>query len=942
MSNYHSQIRNYGQPQSVFDANTAIQVLGYKQQKYDANAAKIQEALNTYGNIDLARDEDKEYLYNKLNTLVNSIKGMKGADLGSENITSQIMSHVSQAMDERVMKQYGNTQRIRKFEADLQERIKKNPDAWNEANYSFALNEAGYYDYMDPNKDVDDLGQLTYRDYVDVGAEKNNISLNLHKFTDVIKETVPEGFYYRTTTGERLTKEQVRRITEQQLSDKAKGQMEINAWSTYEQDMSPEELNERFERYSKRRLKSIEATISEKKLSLGKASNENEKEELRQDIEQWEEYRDNMKSSFDNASTRAKAVQLYADDFYEGFANTFYKDDRNILTLEYSTNQAAITKAKMEIEAAKRSEDERDDSLITPVLQPYKPEKGINPYEDWIRQSEELDESFRAGVMRELNNLRSFNVENGYELDYAKEIEKSLEGEDVEDKEMFIFNKLKELSKDSPNIVSPNAITNLERTLLQYNDTSEKVKRLREDAWEEEEAGKLKIIYETAISNRRIPIINEEGEKEGMKSFLERQEIYSYEDLEKNEDVKNKVWQQYYADMALSTGFRLENEGEDKEIPVRREVAGRQTMGITEVQRQKNLNKRTRSFYYERLKDLVGEEEAERYLKNAMSKGSYDTNKLQDVSTNLLTVSTLGLINLVNPDNSFEDDVDTRNLISEKSINRIAKRLANEEGEILGRGVDYIVHPDTSAGSTFNMLGDYIASNSTRIMYDEEEYKVDRKEPITIRQVDPDHVELQFFSPTADSKTPGATSTTKKIAISQLPPSVQETIRFEMDKQVINGANFPNITSKVRFHNDSDLAKTHALSMEVLNSPDRNAAKMYSYEGVRHYLFEENKHINGSYDSPTEVGEVMKVLLESKDITVKPYKTRGEVYVRVDKGNYNIFQYETPIEERNMPENYKQMQYLPAIYVVDIMNVIMQEVSRTGSSRTLEKIRTIK
>lgn len=934
MSNYHSQLINYGKPQSVFDVNTAIQVLGYKQQKYDANAARIQEALDTYGNIDLARDEDKEYLYEKLNTLVNSIKGMKGADLGSENITSQIMAHVSQAMDERVMKQYGNTQRIRKFEADLQERIKKNPDAWNEANYSFALNEAGYYDYMDPNKDVDDLGQLTYRDYVDVGAEKNNISLNLHKFTDVIKETVPEGFYYRTTEGKRLTKEQVRRIVEQQLSDKAKGQMEINAWSTYEQNMSPEELNKRFERYSDRRLKNIDATISEKKLSLGKASNENEKEEIRQDIEQWEEYRDNMKSYFDNASTRAKAVQLYSDDFYEGFANTFYKDDRNILTLEYSTNQAAINKAKMEIEAAKRSED---DSLITPVPQPYIPEKGINFYEDGIRQSEELDESFRSGVMGVLNNLRSFNTENGYDLDYAKEIEKSLEGEDVEDKEMFIYNKLKELSINNPNIVSPNVISDLERTLLQYNDTSEKVKRLREAAWEEEEAGKLKTIYETAISNRRIPIINEEGNKEGMKSFLERHGINSYEDLEEREELKDLIWKQYYTDLALSKrdfmiNFAASAASVDPAISVEDRIAFRE---------EANRIKKD-SFYYTRLVDKFGEEDAEKYIEQVIKQKAYDHNKLQDISTNLLTVPTLGLVNLVNPDNSFEDDASTRNLISEKSINRAAARLANEEGELLGRGVDYIVHPDTSAGSTFNMLGDYIASNSTRIMYDEEEYKVDRKEPITIRQVDPDHVELQFFSPTADRETPGATSTTKKIAISQLPPSVQETIRFEMDKQVINGSNFPNIASKVRFHNDSDLAKTHALSMEVLNSPDRNAAKMYSYEGVRHYLFEENKHINGSYDSPTEVGEVMKVLLESKDITVKPYKTRGEVYVRVDKGNYNIFQYETPMEERNMPENYKQMQYLPAIYVVDIMNVIMKEISRTGSSRTLEKIRSIK
>jgi hypothetical protein len=166
MANYHSIIHNYGRPQSNFNQELALQALSYKQGRYDANAAKIQETLNAYGDIELARPEDREYLYERLNRLVNNINGLSTADLSSTNVTSGIMGHISKALDENVLKQIQNTQKIKSFQSQVQEIKKSKPDQYSDVNYQVALMKSGYVDYINGN--TDDLGDISYTPHVDV------------------------------------------------------------------------------------------------------------------------------------------------------------------------------------------------------------------------------------------------------------------------------------------------------------------------------------------------------------------------------------------------------------------------------------------------------------------------------------------------------------------------------------------------------------------------------------------------------------------------------------------------------------------------------------------------------------------------------------------------------------------------------------------------------
>src|SRR5690606_13580705 len=131
--------------QSTFDAGLALQALQYKQQKYDANAIKIEQTLNQFGiqMNQLVRPEDREHLYQNVNKLVNSIQGLHGADLGKRGVTQGIIGHISQALDERTITQLGNSAKIRNFQSQVQAAQESDKGTYSELNYRYAVQKSG-------------------------------------------------------------------------------------------------------------------------------------------------------------------------------------------------------------------------------------------------------------------------------------------------------------------------------------------------------------------------------------------------------------------------------------------------------------------------------------------------------------------------------------------------------------------------------------------------------------------------------------------------------------------------------------------------------------------------------------------------------------------------------------------------------------------------------
>jgi hypothetical protein len=360
MANYHSIIHNYGRPQSNFNQELALQALSYKQGRYDANAAKIQETLNAYGDIELARPEDREYLYERLNRLVNNINGLSTADLSSTNVTSGIMGHISKALDENVLKQIQNTQKIKSFQSQVQEIKKSKPDQYSDVNYQVALMKSGYVDYINGN--TDDLGDISYTPHVDVTGE---ITKKLKDITaikggkQVVQVRDGQGnIIEREIDG--LTQTELEALVPTLIDDRMRAQLNVNGYYRYggSKEAAVNSIQPQYEK----KLASIETEITNLRTQIDSPN---------VDTATTEKYRQQIK----NLETQREVTQKTYNRLSEGDAGFIggYLEEQNLVSTMSQTLQARASEKylsdnaywkSLELAEKRRANDLKERELV--------------------------------------------------------------------------------------------------------------------------------------------------------------------------------------------------------------------------------------------------------------------------------------------------------------------------------------------------------------------------------------------------------------------------------------------------------------------------------------------------------------------------------------------------------------------------------------------------
>ena len=195
MASAYGIVHQYGEPQSNFDPQLAAGVLQHKQQKYDANIVKVEQTLGKLGLTTsmLARPEDQKYLTEKVSNLINSIPNAKDIDYSSNEATREILSQVNQAVDDKVVKQLGESKKLRDLQAGIQKLKEDNPEKYSNRNYQDALRQGKVNEYM--SGQTDSLGNLSYTPYIDPNRELQKkiaeAKKNIGTFTKQIKQ--PDG-----------------------------------------------------------------------------------------------------------------------------------------------------------------------------------------------------------------------------------------------------------------------------------------------------------------------------------------------------------------------------------------------------------------------------------------------------------------------------------------------------------------------------------------------------------------------------------------------------------------------------------------------------------------------------------------------------------------------------------------------------------------------------
>lgn len=233
MASQYSILRNYGKYVSPYNMDVMMQGMGYMQQKIDTNRQAINEYADYIINSDIIKPQDREYLQNRLNGLIQDVNNVyRKSNLASDGIARSIQVRLGEALDTRVLNAIAGTREIRAFSEKMEDMKLNNPKMYNPINEAEAFADA--VAWMNDGQVGTRLNPIHYTPYTDYHAEidekmKNFISLNKGK-----KVNVPVVDANGNRTGEmremyidEMSYAQARDIAMASISENGKAQMQL-------------------------------------------------------------------------------------------------------------------------------------------------------------------------------------------------------------------------------------------------------------------------------------------------------------------------------------------------------------------------------------------------------------------------------------------------------------------------------------------------------------------------------------------------------------------------------------------------------------------------------------------------------------------------------------------------------------------------------------------
>lgn len=233
MASQYSILRNYGKYVSPYNIDVMMQGMGYMQQKIDTNRQAINEYADYIINSDIIKPQDREYLQNRLNGLIQDVNNVyRKSNLASDGIARSIQARLGEALDTRVLNAIAGTREIRTFSEKMEDMKLNNPKMYNLINEAEAFADA--VAWMNDGQVGTRLNPIHYTPYTDYHAEidekmKNFISLNKGK-----KVNVPVVDANGNRTGEmremyidEMSYAQARDVAMASISENGKAQMQL-------------------------------------------------------------------------------------------------------------------------------------------------------------------------------------------------------------------------------------------------------------------------------------------------------------------------------------------------------------------------------------------------------------------------------------------------------------------------------------------------------------------------------------------------------------------------------------------------------------------------------------------------------------------------------------------------------------------------------------------
>lgn len=360
MANAYSVARQYNQYQDTMDLGFVNQVLATKQGQYDANMAKVDALIESYTNMPLVRAGDKEILYKNIMSLENEINTFSKMELTSADALRSIGTSLQSAVTPYIAEQFKNSQKIINFQTEMANKREKNHELWNDANYQYAVDNAGLTDYMngvdkDGNK-VDTLGELVYNDYYDI---QKNLEEPMAKH---FKEFGYETYYDEMSTdgglvrvskeGKRLDASTIQNYIDSRIASDPRlaKQLQINAHSNF-RGLSDEQFNQNFLDSTKLQKENWDQIITEQEEKLKQTDQNHPDYQVYQaNIELAKSKKTGLQDIIDGKTPlnrKALEFELYTNGIKTGLSNSYSYD--RVDKINYSSSPLDVAKHNLNV-----------------------------------------------------------------------------------------------------------------------------------------------------------------------------------------------------------------------------------------------------------------------------------------------------------------------------------------------------------------------------------------------------------------------------------------------------------------------------------------------------------------------------------------------------------------------------------------------------------------
>jgi hypothetical protein len=232
---YVSQILKSNPYVLPVDLNLTAKILQFKETNFKQNASKIQQSIDQAQSTDLIKSEDKDYLQNKVSSLVNGINGSAGLDLGDINVANQLNQMTSDIYsDQDLLESITSTQKVRKLTA-MYEKMQTDPKLKGTfATQNMQWDMQGVNEWLNNGErttaDNGYKGTSTPTPFTDV--DKLMVERAKVVKANYTKSTTKDGIYIHNVTGEEVTADQIKNELKAYVSEnpQLQQQAQINSW----------------------------------------------------------------------------------------------------------------------------------------------------------------------------------------------------------------------------------------------------------------------------------------------------------------------------------------------------------------------------------------------------------------------------------------------------------------------------------------------------------------------------------------------------------------------------------------------------------------------------------------------------------------------------------------------------------------------------------------